>query len=107
MIWRTLYRGVLWLYPPPFRRQRSDEMTAHFLECVRLERARRGPWRAVAPLRGLADALWFAPVAWRDRSSTPLISTRRHGVLTQDLRASIRQARRQPFFAAGIVLMLA
>lgn len=110
---RALYRLVLRASPEPIRRAHGAEMEAIFMWCVDARSAGRAwPIRAVACLRGLADALSFSLAARRaqrpvDPARDPSTENRRITMRKQDFVSALRFMRKQPFFAGAIVLMLA
>jgi putative ABC transport system permease protein len=112
MTLRLLYRLVLLACPSDYRRTHAAEMEALFVECVGRERARRPSLWPFALLRGLLDTLAFSLALRRDRFAGHAIvpyspQTRRKAPMKlQDLRLALRQLRRRPMFATGIVGML-
>ena len=114
---RALYRLLLFACPADVRRAYGREMEALFLECLRVEEARRGTWgRAMAFATGMLDLLGFAGRAHWDRwvaGSVPRnhgerpMKSRRTAVLIHDIRGAFRLMRGQPLLSAAIVVMLA
>ena len=114
MTLRRLYRAILRLCPSEIRDEYGAEMEAGFVHSLAVERARRGAaGRVLAAVHGFTDALRFA-VSSRfespDQSFTAVdlpAQRRRPLVALQDVRATARLMRKQPFFTAGVLVMLA
>jgi putative ABC transport system permease protein len=111
---RRLYRLVLLASPPAVRRDLGPDMENGFLYGVDLVSAGRAwPIRAAACARGLADALLFAvSTRWARfrRGAVPAVQpvrVRRPPMRKQDVIATWRFVRKQPWFAGAIVGMLA
>jgi len=110
---RALYRLALRAWPPEIRRANGAEMEDSFRWCVDARSAGRvWPVRVIACLRGLADALWFGISArLANRAASPDIDrlprSRRSFMRKLDFVSAVRFMRKQPLFAAAIVLMLA
>jgi len=112
-MWRRLYRVLLLTCPPDARRVYGREMEEVFLHCLHVERRRRSRfWLQFILARGLADTLMFSLRLRRDalRGLGPIAvaekPVRRWPMKTEDVRLALRLMRKQPIFAAGIVVML-
>jgi putative ABC transport system permease protein len=109
-----LYRCILLASPRDIRAESAAEMEDVLRHCVEVERARRGRWAyPVIWARSVGDALMFVVDArWSSRRtdsshSVQGASSRKGSFMRkQDIKATIRFMRRQPFLAGIIVLML-
>jgi predicted permease len=89
--------------PDDVRRAHADEIAAIAAFCVDSRAAGQHSaqrWRA--ELRALADLTWFVIDARRARRR----AKRRPLFMLQDVRATFRQLRARPLFAAAVILML-
>jgi putative ABC transport system permease protein len=108
-----IYRWILQAGSSDLRRNPPAELDDFLQHCERVERARLGwfgvPW---AWMRGVSDALIFVVEARaeqrRVRGQPGAIgrNVRRPVMKKQDIKATLRFVRSQPFMAGAIVLML-
>jgi predicted permease len=112
----VIFRAAMRACPQAIRLEYASEMEEVFFHCVQTESARkRGLSRALIWPRGIWDVLVFAAVVRRewptpaDAGSRSRLSRmhRSMKMRPQDVRAVVRLTRKQPFFSAAIVLMLA
>jgi hypothetical protein len=112
----VIFRAAMRACPQAIRLEYASEMEEVFFHCVQTESARkRGLSRAFIWPRGIWDVLVFAAVVRRewptpaDAGSRSRLSRmhRSMKMRPQDVRAVVRLTRKQPFFSAAIVLMLA
>ena len=99
--------------PAAIRLEYGAEMEEVFFHCVQTESVRRrGLGRLLIWPRGIWDLLIFAADVRREWSGPAPVSAesgvfRSMKMRKQDVRAVLRFMRKQPFFSAAIVLMLA
>ena len=111
----VMFRLLLRACPASIRLEYGAEMEEVFFHCVGIEsRQRRGISRLLIWPRGVWDLLVFAANVRREwRPPAPVESgavrrtLRSMKMRGQDVRAVMRFMRKQPFFSAAIVLMLA
>jgi predicted permease len=110
-----IFRVAMRACPSSIRLQYAAEMEEVWLHCVHTEAARRsGLSRLLIVPRGIWDLLMFAADVrreWRAPAPTNEGAGRRPfrsmKMRKQDVRGVVRLMRKQPFFSAAIVLMLA
>jgi putative ABC transport system permease protein len=111
----VMFRLILRACPASIRLEYGAEMEAVFFHCVTIEsRRRRGLSRLLIWPRAVWDLLVFAATVRREwhpavpvESGTVRRAFRSMKMRGQDVRAVMRFMRKQPFFSAAIVLMLA
>jgi predicted permease len=112
----SMVRLLLRACPAPVRQEYGAEMEDVFFHCLRTESARRrGLGRLLIWPRGVVDLLMFAIDVRREPSDAARGAGRSWMSRTyrsmkmrrQDVRSVLRLARKQPFFTAAVVLMLA
>jgi hypothetical protein len=113
-----IFRAAMWACPAPIRQEYASEMEEVFFHCLQTESARRrGLSRLLILPRGLLDLLMFAAGVRRDAAEADRARAGNRSPLSrmyrsikmrpQDVRSVLRLARKQPFFSAAVVLMLA
>jgi predicted permease len=112
---KLIFRVAMRACPSSIRLEYAAEMEEVWLHCVHTERARRsGLSRLLILPRGMWDLLMFAAGVRREwRAPAPAKEGegrrpfRSMKMKKQDVRAVLRLMRKQPFFSAAVVLMLA
>ena len=108
-----LYRLLLLLYPPAFRRRFGGEMLALFQQRLATQSSVQAWWHVIRDLTHTVPASWFQAFGrrrYREQSALlPSIGYRRREVfwsLLRDLRFAFRNLRRAPGFTALAVITL-
>jgi predicted permease len=118
-----VYAGLLWLYPPAFRRRFGTDMRDLFRDLLHAERARDGRrgvarmWFRIIPdlaassarerLSALRDWLNDRVVSRDTHTTAPTCGDSMLETLLHDLRYTLRTLRKTPTFAAVAILVIA
>ena len=104
-----VYRALLWLTPPDFRREHGQEAAALFRRSLAEGRARRVAWRALRVVRGWWGVVQVAAAEWADVLRGSRTRDGGWGVVRSTSLAAaqaVRSIKRAPAISLGVVALL-